>query len=57
MKHYTITKQKNGWFKGEVRLQNRTETYNCFFNHKEAEHWCYAKIRYYYGKDIARQEF
>lgn len=58
MKHFSISKAANGFWKGEITTKTgKKETYNCFFNHKEAETWCYAKVRYNFGRAIADREF
>lgn len=57
MKHFEI-KKANGWTKAEVTTPDgRRDAYNNFFNRKEAEAWCYAKVRYYFGKAVADKEF
>ena len=58
MKHYEIKKGTNGWTKAEVVTPDGfKDAYNCFFSRKEAEMWCYAKVRHYYGRAIADKEF
>ena len=58
MKHYEIKKGKNGWTKAEViRPDGSKDSFNGFFNREEAEIWCYAKVRYYYGCKVADGEF
>lgn len=58
MKHYSIAKAKDGFWKGEITTKSGAkESYNCFFNRKEAKIWCYAKVRYNFGREIANNEF
>lgn len=58
MKHYQIKKAKTGWFEASVeRKDGSKESYTNFFTKKEAEIWCYAKVRFYYGRVIADKEF
>ncbi len=58
MKHYEIKKLKNGWWSATVedKIGNK-QTYSNFFSKKEATTWCYAKVNYYFGRQVAMKEF
>lgn len=58
MKHYEITKENNGWTSALViRPDGQKISYNRFFSAKEAETWCYAKVRFFWGAKVADKEF
>ena len=57
MKHYEIKKGKLGWYTATVTTKGgRKESYNYFFSKEEAKTWCYAKINYYFGREVANKE-
>lgn len=53
-----IGKGKNGWYSATVKIaEGKSQTFNQFFDRNEAESWAYAKIRYYWGSEIADKLF
>lgn len=58
MKHHEIRKVQNGWTEAEVTAPNGCKiAYSWFASEKEAETWCYAKVRHLYGAETANKEF
>ena len=57
LKSCEIKKGKFGWWTATVTTKNGgKDKYDYFFSKEEAKTWCYAKINYYYGREVANKE-